>query len=443
MRRSDLLIWLVVGHICFASALAHAQDRETKVRQDRESFQNNERWIYNRLDWGLEEARKSGKTLLVVFRCIPCEACSQFDKQVIEEQNGISDVLDKFVCVRIVQGNSLDLKQFQFDYDQSFHAILMNADRVIYGRFGTRSARPEEEDMTLEGFRAALEKALQWHADYPANSTAFAAKKKPEDPVFDIPEQFPSLKGKYTSELNYEGNVVQSCIHCHQIRDAQRLVYRKGIDGGKIPDKSLFPYPLPDAIGLRMNPDTCATIAKVEPRSPSAQAGLKAGDEIQRLDGQWILSTADIQWVLHNLDTATIEVVFERNGKEETCSLKLPDDWRTKCDISFRPTTWDLRRMATGGLVLKDAEHGRRQDLKISAKNLALRVDYVGQYNEHAVAKNAGFQEGDVIVGVDGKQERMTEGQFMRYALKRPVGAKLKFKVRRGEEEVALSFATQ
>src|SRR5262245_27857303 len=154
MRRKNSLVWIVVGSMCFTTALSYAQDRETKVRQDREQFKTNERWIYNRLDKGLQEAKESGKPLLVVFRCIPCEACSQFDKKVIEEQSGISDVLDKFVCVRIVQGNGMDLKQFQFDYDQSFHAILMNADKVIYGRFGTRSARPEDEDMTLSGFRA-------------------------------------------------------------------------------------------------------------------------------------------------------------------------------------------------------------------------------------------------------------------------------------------------
>jgi hypothetical protein len=447
MRHMSLLVLVVIGHLCFAGALLRAQDRETKVRQDREQFKNNERWIYNRLDKGLEEAKKSGKPLLVVFRCIPCEACSQFDKQVIEEQSGISKVLDKFVCVRIVQGNSMDLKLFQFDYDQSFHAILMNANQVIYGRFGTRSARPEEEDMTLEGFRAALEKALEWHAEGAAllgprdpSEWNFMAKRIPEMTV-DIPEQFPSLKGKYKSTLDYEGNVVQSCIHCHQIRDAQRMVFRS--QGARIPDQVLFPYPLPDAIGLRMNPDTCATIAAVEHDSPSAHAGLRAGDEIERLDGQLILSTADIQWVLHNLQTQIVEVELDRKGVKQTLSLELPEGWRTDCDISFRPTTWELRRMATGGLVLKDAQNERREDLKISNDKLALRVDYVGQYGEHALGKNAGFQEGDVITSVDGKQDRMTEGQFMRYALSRPVGTKLKLKVRRGDDELPFSFATQ
>jgi len=436
-----LFALLVIGHICFAGVAIHAQDRETKVRQDRERFKNDERWIYNRLDFGLEEARKSGKPLLIVFRCIPCEACSQFDKKVIEEQADISSTLDQFVCVRIVKANSLDLKQFQFDYDQSFHAIVMNADQVIYGRFGTRSGRPEDEDMTIEGLRASLQKALEWHADYPANRELFADKKKPEMPV-DIPEDFPSMKGKYTSELDYEGKVVQSCIHCHQVRDAQRIVYRDKKEA--IPDPVLFPYPLPDVIGLKMDPETCSTIADVQADSAAAKAGFKAGDQIETFAGQPVLSTADLQWVLHtSRDPDNIPVKVNRNGKAQQLTLKLDKGWRANCDISFRPTTWDLRRMASGGLVLKEANGEKRKALQLADGRLALNVDYVGQYNEHAVAKNAGFQEGDVIVGVDGKQNRMSEGQFMRYALSKPPGTELKFDVRRGEEKLTLSFATQ
>lgn len=270
-----------------------AQDRATKVRQDRERFQNDERWIYDRLDWGIDEAQKSGKPILVVFRCIPCEACSQFDRLVIEEQDGLSDVLDQFVCVRIVKANGLDLNQFQFDYDQSFHAILMNADQTIYGRFGTRSSRPEEEDMSLAGFRAALKKALQWHQEYPANKEHFTAKKQSEGFV-DVPEQFPSLAGKYESELDYDGNVVQSCIHCHQIRDAQRLVFREREE--KIPDKVLFPYPLPDVIGLSCDPRFSAKITDVQSGSSAAACGLQPGDEIEEFGGQPVLSMPPARW---------------------------------------------------------------------------------------------------------------------------------------------------
>ena len=73
------------------------------------------------------------------------------------------------------------------------------------------------------------------------------AGKRGEPMEFDSPEKYPALKDKYTNALNYQGNVVQSCIHCHQIGDAQRQFYR---DAGKpIPEKILFPYPHPEKRG--------------------------------------------------------------------------------------------------------------------------------------------------------------------------------------------------
>ena len=43
----------------------------------------------------------------------------------------------------MVQANGIDLSLFQFDYDLTFAAFFMNADRTIYGRYGIR---PSQED---------------------------------------------------------------------------------------------------------------------------------------------------------------------------------------------------------------------------------------------------------------------------------------------------------
>lgn len=45
------------------------------------------------------------------------------------------------MCVRLLQMNGVDLKRFQFDYDQTWCAFFMNADGTIYGRYGTRAGR--------------------------------------------------------------------------------------------------------------------------------------------------------------------------------------------------------------------------------------------------------------------------------------------------------------
>nr|WP_083714027.1 DUF2293 domain-containing protein [Paludisphaera borealis] len=47
---------------------AHAQDRDAKVRNDRQAFGASRDWIYNDLDEGLWAAKGSNKPLLVVFR---------------------------------------------------------------------------------------------------------------------------------------------------------------------------------------------------------------------------------------------------------------------------------------------------------------------------------------------------------------------------------------
>ena len=58
----------------------------------------------------------------------------------------------------------LDLTLFQFDFDLSFSMFFMNADKTIYGRYGTRSSLENAEShMSLEGLVDALEGALLLH----------------------------------------------------------------------------------------------------------------------------------------------------------------------------------------------------------------------------------------------------------------------------------------
>jgi hypothetical protein len=50
---------------------ACAQDRETRIRNDRKQFAADSPWLYNDLAAGFDQAKQSGKPLLVVVRCIP------------------------------------------------------------------------------------------------------------------------------------------------------------------------------------------------------------------------------------------------------------------------------------------------------------------------------------------------------------------------------------
>ena len=58
--------------ICLLSfAVTAAESRDAKVRNDRANVQATGLWIYNDLAKGFEEAKTTGKPLLVVLRCVP------------------------------------------------------------------------------------------------------------------------------------------------------------------------------------------------------------------------------------------------------------------------------------------------------------------------------------------------------------------------------------
>jgi len=362
-------------------------------------------------------------------------ACKGFDEQVVHQDQRIADLLTNFVLVRAVQANAMDLSLFQFDYDLTFAAFFMNADRTIYGRFGSRSHHQNaEKDISVDGLRHALAGALDLHKKYPQNKQLLAGKQ-PKPVTIKSPEQYPELAGKYKPTLDYEGAVVRSCLHCHQVREAERTLYRA--QRKPIPDEVLLPFPMPDAVGFSIDPKSNARVSAVSAGSAAGKAGFATNDEILTFGGQPILSTADIQWVLqHTPAPGRIPVTVQRGTERRNLNLELPAQWRQNNDISWRATTWDLRKMATGGLVLKDAAEPRQ--------GLGLVVDYVGQYNEHAAGKKAGFQKGDVFLSAGGENKPMTESQFLRYLLQsKMAGEKVPITVLRSGEQLDLQLPMQ
>lgn len=365
-----------------------------------------------------------------------------FDEQVVRLEPKIRPLLDQFVCVRMIQGNGMDLSLFQFDYDLTFAAFFLNSDRTIYGRYGSRSGEQAGKDVSVEGFGRALERALELQKGYPGNKEQLAGKQ-PRPALVKQPEDFPSLKGKYGANIDFTGKVVASCIHCHMIRESERLYYRNR--DKKIPEEVLFPYPMPDALGVHMNPERCATVESVKSSSPAQRAGFQAGDEIQELNGQRLISTADIQWILEgaragDLLTATVS----REGQTQRLKLALPERWREQDESGWRVGNWDMRRMAFGGMFLKAATEEERTKAGIPTGKLALRAEHVGEYGEHAVAKKAGLQKGDIITSVAGDDKEMTEAQAMALVLDETKrGDPVKFRAKRGSSELEFEIKAQ
>ena len=63
--------WAAGLSLLVSCCLFAGEDRDTKVRNDRQAFQDNPSWFYNNLDEGVVTAEAARKPLLVIFRCIP------------------------------------------------------------------------------------------------------------------------------------------------------------------------------------------------------------------------------------------------------------------------------------------------------------------------------------------------------------------------------------
>ena len=134
MKAPFLLVPLILASFARPVLAETVKDREGSVRNDKAAMEKDNRWIYN--DWrlGFLEAKRTGKPLLVVLRCVPCLACAGIDAQVLLQQTDLAPLLDQVVCVRVINANALDLTVVQFDYDWSFTTMFFNGDGTVYGR---------------------------------------------------------------------------------------------------------------------------------------------------------------------------------------------------------------------------------------------------------------------------------------------------------------------
>jgi S1-C subfamily serine protease len=200
----------------------------------------------------------------------------------------------------------------------------------------------------------------------------------------------------------------KNCIHCHMVKD---YALRAKWEEGRLTEEDLFVYPMPQQVGLTMDDVQGVRVKSVAAGSPAASAEIIAGDELVSMNGQPLISLADIQWVLHNAPRqTTLPVTVRRDGATIDKSLSLSGDWK-KSDIAWRPSSWYGLRAGVKVEPLpaqEKAKHG------IDADRLALAVK--GLFGKGGpIVKSAGLRQNDVIVAVDGQTEPMTETDFLLY----------------------------
>ena len=413
---------------CTLIAAAVAQEN-LPLREQVKDITPAAHWIYDDLPKAQAEAKQTGKPLLVVLRCVPCPPGKTLDGQVMNPSPELEALEKKFVCVRVIQTKGLDLQLFTYDYDMSWAAMFLTADGAVLGRYGTRNSTGPGSDnlLSVSGFRKAAERALAVHANYPANKAELAGKlAKSAD--YARPEETPGLtdrKGVETTRRN--------CIHCHMVRE---FALRAKWEEGQLSKSDLFVLPMPQRAGLTLDIDDGLVVKEVAADSAAAAAGIAAGDELVSISGQPLISTADVQWALHIAPVeATLPVTLKRAGKSFEKQLKLSGDWK-ESDIGWRASSWYGLRQGVKFDPLPAAE---REKFGLAADQLGLVIK--GLYGKGGPKlQQAGFKVGDVIVAVDGKNDALTESQFLA-KLRLNYGPKdtVKLTVQRGNQRQDIS----
>ena len=296
--------------------------------------------------------------------------------------------------------NGVDLQRFQFDYDLTWAALFLHHDGTVLGRYGSSSADGPMSTNSLAGLQRTMGLALDAYRSLPTRRAEFALKVGPK-PDYSQPEKIPSkMIGR---AMQREGT--KGCIHCHMVHDGLNEV---AASKPSYDPKAIYKYPFPENVGFSVEKIEQTKIASVRPGSPAYDAGLRAGDVIDKIDGQPILSLADIQFVLHfKPESAKLKIDSRRGGETHARTLQLSPGWRAN-DFSWRGSLWAMP--PAPGLWAQELDADERKRRDIPDGKLAIKVR--GLFKP-AVRK--ALKKNDIIVSYDGRTDEVTGAQFHMY----------------------------
>ena len=319
----------------------------------------------------LEEAKRSGKPMLVTWRCLPCKQCAEFDKNVLEGSAALDPLLRRFVTVRMIDATQLDLRYFPFkthqDLDLSWWAYFLASDGSYLGVFGGKDHVSDDTRISEVAFVNSLQRVLAHHYD-----------PRRVDWKIDLPVGHASkIKSGPMDMRGYDLLVAKrpgmtkphpqhgSCIHCHQVGDMMTL---EVLDAGTFnKDQWLGKWPLPENAGIHLDRDDGLLVSKVTEGSPADTAGIRAGDRLGMAEGTRLFGQADFRGVLHRASAGAgkIDVGWQRDGKTHFSELEVEPGWR-KTENAWRKTVYDgVYGPTMGFFPLKGPQAGKGKGLSI------------------------------------------------------------------------------
>jgi len=278
------------------------------------------------------------------------------------------------------------LNLFEFDYDLTMMIFFLDpTGKKVYARYGQRNGASADALQSPDGLAHTMKSVLAMHA----SAEPKFAPRSSEQP-------------RYVQDI--QGAKARGCFHCHNVRESLNRELK--IKGQWTADKA-WHFPLPENIGLTMEVNRGNVVAKVKPKTPAEKAGLQKGDQLTFAGNVPIHSIADLQYALeHQPTNLELKLRWLRESKLQTAELALSDGWR-KGDIRWRHSVRGLvPNLYLGGANLTADE---RTKLGLSATQLAFRLNTPLGVR----AKAAGFEPGDIVLGVDGKMlDNMDDNGF-------------------------------
>ncbi len=211
-------------------------------------------------------------------------------------------------------------------------------------------------------------------------------------PLFDSSGAVVGINSQiYSNSGGYQG--VSFAIPINLAQKVQQQIVKTGkVEHGRLGvHVQAVDQSLADSFGL--DSPAGALVSSVEPDSAAAEAGLKAGDVILKFNGEPVQDSAALSMRVNSTapgEKAKLDVW--RNGKqmELTAKIRSADDGQ----VASADDHQGGARQAALGLTVRPLTREEREQAGVST---GLVVE-----DAEGKAAQAGIQQGDVLLGVDG-----------------------------------------
>ncbi len=188
------------------------------------------------------------------------------------------------------------------------------------------------------------------------------------------------------------------------------------------------------AAALKMKDSNGVLIGDVTAKGPAAQAGVKPGDVVTKLNGQPVLNAAELRLQVSQTDPGTtVPLTVLRSSDSVNLTVKLgelPNDHEKSNDTSSGQDTLQ-------GLQVEPLTPALRQQLHLGQDNNGV---VISQVDPNSTAAASGIREGDVVQEVD-HQAVTTVSEFER-AMRGANGQPILLRITRDGTGLYVAIAT-